>query len=867
MGRILNILFLIVIRPLEILFECIFSFANRHLPNPGITLIFLSLTVSLLCLPLYHRADKIQRGYNDMMKELQPWIDHIKRSFKGDERIMMLQNYYRLKGYSPLMSLRSSVSLLLQIPFFISMYRLISSLTVLKGVSFGPISDLGQPDGMITLGGTAVNVLPILMTIINVVSTMIYGRGKKLKEMWQTYLLAAMFLVLLYRSPSGLVVYWTCNNIFSLLKNAVTEFLPKKAGSEQKVDPLARKKDTVSDRLFIWSALFLSVFLGVYIPATVIGSSPLEFINLTTLASPDKYIFTSLFIAIGFCFFWTGIYYLVLGLRYKKIISGIMVFISLQAAVNWFLFDKGTGTMDSLLKYEEAPVYSLRYKLMNIGAVILCGVITFVVIKFRQKIANYVFLVALAGIIFMGVKGTNAIISDTKEPIEDLRGQRATLSLSTEGQNVMIIMLDRALGPVLPYIMEERPELMQTYDGFTYYPNTLSFGGFTNFATPSLFGGYEYTPDNLNARSDMLLADKQDEALKVLPALFSSNGYDSYFINPTYAGYKWIPDLSIFDDCPDVTVSTTLGQFSLSGDQMARLQDETRNRNFFLFSVSRCSPVFLRYYIYNAGAYNCSTAAGTEEFTIPQVVEPDGLTSTGISDDFDEAYSALSHLSDITQISGSDPGCFVIYTCDSTHEPMLFQLPDYEIRQNVDNREYTYMCSDRELDGRVMHMRNDNQITHYQTNLVSLTKLGEMLDQMRQEGVYDNTRIIIVADHGRATGMFDDLMVGDLDTMRFTPLLMVKDFDSHGFTVDDTFMTNADVPSIAMNGLIDNPVNPFTGNPVTSDPKFSGDLRIIHSGQWDVSVNNGYTFLPGNWYSFTGDDITDENSWVYLGEY
>ena len=80
-------------------------------------------------------------------------------------------------------------------------------------------------------------------------------------------------------------------------------------------------------------------------------------------------------------------------------------------------------------------------------------------------------------------------------------------------------------------------------------------------------------------------------------------------------------------------------------------------------------------------------------------------------------------------------------------------------------------------------------------------------------------------------------------------------------------MTNADVPSIAMNGLIDNPVNPFTGNPVTSDPKFSGDLRIIHSGQWDVSVNNGYTFLPGNWYSFTGDDITDENSWVYLGEY
>ena len=31
--------------------------------------------------------------------------------------------------------------------------------------------------------------------------------------------MAVIFLVLLYNSPSGLVVYWTCNNIFSLVKN------------------------------------------------------------------------------------------------------------------------------------------------------------------------------------------------------------------------------------------------------------------------------------------------------------------------------------------------------------------------------------------------------------------------------------------------------------------------------------------------------------------------------------------------------------------------------------------------------------------------------------------------------------------------
>jgi membrane protein insertase Oxa1/YidC/SpoIIIJ len=31
--------------------------------------------------------------------------------------------------------------------------------------------------------------------------------------------MALIFLVLLYNSPSGLVLYWTCNNIFSLGKN------------------------------------------------------------------------------------------------------------------------------------------------------------------------------------------------------------------------------------------------------------------------------------------------------------------------------------------------------------------------------------------------------------------------------------------------------------------------------------------------------------------------------------------------------------------------------------------------------------------------------------------------------------------------
>ena len=51
------------------------------------------------------------------------------------------------------------------------------------------------------------------------------------------------------------------------------------------------------------------------------------------------------------------------------------------------------------------------------------------------------------------------------------------------------------------------------------------------------------------------------------------------------------------------------------------------------------------------------------------------------------------------------------------------------------------------------------------------------------------------------------------------PLLMVKDFNRKGFSTSDTFMTNADVPALAMEDLILDPKNHFTGKAINSDEK------------------------------------------------
>ncbi|MBQ5518847.1 MAG: membrane protein insertase YidC, partial [Clostridiales bacterium] len=226
----LTVLYTLILSPLELLFEVVFTIANRIIGNPGLSIIFLSLAFNFLVLPLYKRADELQAEERDIQAKMAPRLKRIKSTFKGDERFFMIQEYYRINHYKPIYQLKSSVSLLLQIPFFIAAYRLLSRMQCLQGMQFGFIADLGKEDATFMIGSFPVNILPILMTLINIVSGIIYTKGHPLKSKIQVYGLALVFLVLLYHSPSGLVFYWLLNNVFSLVKNIFYKLKdPKKA--------------------------------------------------------------------------------------------------------------------------------------------------------------------------------------------------------------------------------------------------------------------------------------------------------------------------------------------------------------------------------------------------------------------------------------------------------------------------------------------------------------------------------------------------------------------------------------------------------------------------------------------------------------
>ncbi len=905
-----------IISPLELLFEIIFTIANRIIGNAGLSIIFLSLAVNFLVLPLYKRADELQAEERDIQAKMASRIKQIKSTFKGDERFLMLQEYYRINHYKPIYALKSSVSLLLQIPFFIAAYNLLSGMQSLQGMKFGIIADLGQEDAMFMIGSFPVNVLPILMTLINIISGIIYTKGHPLKAKIQVYGLAAVFLVLLYHSPAGLVFYWLLNNVFSLVKNIFYKLKdPRKvlsivlaiagaaalvftiadpaldirqkvllaAGSILLALPLAMRfikknpaaKASSKDKtVFFAGAVLMAFITGLLIPSTVISASPAEFIDVMSPYNPVLYIINSMLLSFGSWVLWGGVFYFFMSDSMKSVFCKGIWIICGVSIIDFLLFGTKLGNMSSTLQYDLTPSFSIAEYAINTLAVIAAAVILPLIYNKFPKIARTVLVVGILTVMGIGAYNSAQVLRTYLwyQQSSDPSSEMPSIPLSKNGKNVVVLMLDRAMGTEVPYIFNERPELLEQFDGFTYYKNTISYGPYTNFGAPVLYGGYDYTPVNMNTRDGMSLEEKTNEALKVMPDLFYNNGFSVTICDPTYAGYKTIPDLSIYKDYPTFHCYNTMGRFNyFEDDASAELSSEIntlRNRNFFCLALMRVSPVILQETIYDGGLYNDSSASSdsTKGANVSVVQHMDGLTkSTGYRKFFLESYTVLKKLPEITSISDSSENTFLMMSNDTTHSPCLLQEPDYVPAMNVDNTAYdTDMVARYTLDGVTMQMTTEDQIIHYHANMAAFLTLGEWFDYLRENGVYDNTRIILVADHGRELGQFN-IMCGDQDLECFMPLLMVKDFDATGFTVSEDFMTNGDTPALATSGLINDPVNPFTGNPINQEAK-NGPQTVFFSNEIDVDVNNGNTFLPGSWYSVEGDPHDPEN-WEHLGEW
>jgi len=887
----INFLYNIFIFPLVQIIEIAFVIVDRIFFNKVLSIIGVSAVISVCTMPLYFIAEKWQIAERELFKKLKPKIDKIKAVFKGDEQYMILSAYYSQNHYHPVYALRNSFSILIQIPFFIAAYTYLSHLDYIKNTSFLFIRDLGSPDNLFSIGNLSINILPILMLLINCTSGLLYSKGFLLREKIQIYGIAFIFFILLYNSPSGLVLYWTTNNVFSLLKNIFSKtkhslkiiyvilcalalsliiyfipygFSPKRLfviwlfslvfftpliykfiifikNKLQKIITI-EKCSLYENKTYFLSCFILFILCGLVIPCSLIVSSVQEFSFLESYTTPIPFIFTVLVQSAGLFLFWPLCIYFLFSKKVKYVLAYIISMLSITALVNTFIFPGNFGFVTTTFKFSAPDTFESNYKYIIISAIVTLLIILFFsfILLIKRKIFIYAFqLIILTALILFGIVNLFKINKDFIT-FDDLRKSISSESVFTEslepvfnfsknGKNVLVLMLDSAISGYIPYIFEERPELYNNFFGFTWYPNCIAFGPHTRIGAPAIFGGYEYEPKNIQKGRSYAM-QRHNEALIMMPKIFSDNGFNTTVTDPSFANYSLTADISIFKPYPKINASNIIGKYTslyLRSHPELKIVSipELLNDLLLRFSIFRISHQAFRVFIYDKGRW----------------LKPgDGPSKSQLSLETLDNYTSLDYLPLITSFSDDSIDTYTVIVNDLPHSPTMFQYPDYVPVMEVTNKG-------------VGNFANENS---YHSIICAMLLTGKYLKHLQENNVYNNTRIIIVSDHGRGAGNYEgniSLPLGQ-KLSSYHALLLFKDFnDSGDLSTVDTFMTHADVPSIVMKDLIHNPINPFTGNAVIENKENGVTITTATALQFIISDNQ---------WLHVKDNIFDVNNWT-----
>ncbi len=708
-----------------------------------------SVCINILALPLYNIAESIQEKERQINRKMEPRVKRIKKGFKGDEQFMILSEYYRQNNYHPLYALRGSLSILIEIPFFIAAYNYLSASEILKEASFWIFSNLGEADRMfsITLGSLIIpiNILPILMTAINFISGYIYTKNATTRDKIQLYALGLVFLVLLYNSPSGLVIYWILNNIFSLVKTivlktkhpgrflhafislgliafawkfraasersrfylvAVVAFLftlaplfialLKKSGITEKAGRIKTKSRSTGKyfTLTLMSGLALAFLCGFLLPSSTIATSPEEFSYLGSISKPTQYVWSTLWFFMGLFVFWPCCIYKMFGEKVRKWESALLFTIFIVALFDAFVFKGEYGKLNTQFYVEDSNTLESITMLYKIGPLLVAtaSFASFLVVDYFGKtgiVALLCFSVTI-GEAGLGTVKLNAInkkfneytdlISTNESAAKTTDEVESVYHLSKDGKNVVVLFLDRAFNGFLPYTLEALPELKEQLSGFVYYPNIVSFGGNTTFASPAMMGGYEYTPEKMNERDD-LLVDIHNEASLVAPVLFRDAGYSVTVTDPPFPNYSWRDDLSVYESVDGIRSELLYEKYTDKYYKELGIEYSTEDSSLSTrseavnFSVLQILPPFLRYTF----EVSCRKL-NNQEFR-----------------DFVQTFSNLYYLDELTDFTG-ETDTYTFIGNDSPHNPielnndLLFAATDddYFISNYIDNSESTY---------------------------------------------------------------------------------------------------------------------------------------------------------------------------------
>ena len=371
---------------------------------------------------------------------------------------------------------------------------------------------------------------------------------------------------------------------------------------------------------------------------------------------------------------------------------------------------------------------------------------------------------------------------------------------------------DAAAGKLIPTIMREDPTIQDVFDGFVYYGNTAAVGTFTMSNTAALLAGPAYTPLEINKRMDKTLIEVVKEAYRQLSVRLERNDYAINIMGPSLIG------------CDDLRGTYSCDYTSTYREVLYNNYDyEFRNafdkRLLFLLSAFKALPLSAKSILYQSAYWS-------------EVFEKQPNTAQSMR------YYEYLFVKSLAQFSNVE---FSTRKNRFIHLWLQVLIAPFFLDEDC-NIAY------RSWDMWDMEARKDSTACF-------LKSMRPWFDWMKQNGVYDNSKIIIAADHG-ADDYGENWYKGAV-----TPLLMVKDFDRRGeLKESDILMSNSDVLSIICTAF----ESGCTGVP--SDP-----TRTVENGRiltYSITTHGNRDFSRSSkmfdivrYYEISGN-VHDREKWI-----
>lgn len=192
--------FSIISRPLFWLLKFFYKFIGNY----GWAIVLLTIITRIPFIPLINKSQKAMKK----MQEIQPRMQEVREKYKKDPQRMQkeIMELYKKHKVNPL---GGCLPILLQIPVFFALYKILSVAIELRGAPFMLwINDLSVKDPYY--------ILPIVMGITMVIQQKMTPSSADPKQAKLMMFMPVIFTFMFLNFASGLVLYWLVNNILSI---------------------------------------------------------------------------------------------------------------------------------------------------------------------------------------------------------------------------------------------------------------------------------------------------------------------------------------------------------------------------------------------------------------------------------------------------------------------------------------------------------------------------------------------------------------------------------------------------------------------------------------------------------------------------